>query len=125
MKYVPADTLETAMAMSEALWMLSRPVSVRVPGEVTARLFEARTDAAGGVWLAVIEDYQISVHAEAALNGIADILAGAGVAQAELDALAALVVSRRGGMLTPWEYFPQAFKDSAKTWEQINWPQKQ
>lgn len=109
--------------MSTQLWSLSRPPQVRGAGE-TMYLFHWRQDVSGVWWLEVIEDFQIYVHPEAVLNGIADILAGAGVAQAELDALAALVVSRRGGMLTPWEYFPGVFKDAAKEESQINWPQK-
>ena len=60
----------------------------------------------------------------AVLDGIADILAGAGIAQAEIDALEALIIASRGGVLTPWQYFPQVFKDDAKEEHEITWPEK-
>lgn len=121
-RFVPCSSLAVAETISAHLWSLSRPPDVREPDEATAYLFDWRQDAAGTWWLAVITDYVIPVHVEAVLDGIADILQAAGISQQEIDTLAAVVIANRGGIMTPWDYFPQAFKDASRTEEQITWP---
>lgn len=122
-QFVPCSSLEVAQALSAHLWSLSRPPQVR-GDETTAYLFGWRTDAAGTVWLCVIPDYEIRVHAEAVLDGINGILAGAGIAPEEIATLEQQVLDARGGVLTPWKYFPQVFKDAAKEEHEIQWPER-
>ena len=119
-RYTPSSVAET---LSEALWALSRPSAVRQPGEVTTRLFVPITALDGSTWLQVVDDYEINVHPLAEFNGIAGILqpwidAGDLPADTNLQ-LAALVESKRGGKLVPWEAFPQFFKEQAKTLQEM------
>lgn len=122
-RFIPCSSLAVAEAISAHLWSLSRPPDVRDPDESTAYLFDWRQDASGVWWLVVITDYVIPVHAEAVLDGIADILQAAGISQQEIDALAAVVIANRNGSMTPWDYFPQAFKDASRLDTEIQWPE--
>jgi len=117
-RFVPTSSAEVAESLSRAMWHLSRPQEVAA-SEGTVRLFPWLQDVNGAAWLQVRTDYKIAVHDEAVLNGIEDVLAGAGIAKADIDALAALVISKRGGTMTPWGYFPQLFKDLSQTREQL------
>lgn len=118
-RFVPSSAAEP---LSQALWGLSRPPQVR--GEDDTRyLFGWITALDDSRWLLVPADYEINVHPEAELNGIADIL------QPWIDAehlpantnteLAALVESLRGKKLAVYDAFPQLFKDMSKTREQM------
>lgn len=122
-RFVPCSSEEVARSLSGALWAISRPPQTRL-NERTSLLFDWQLDVDGRCWLIVITDYVIRVHAETVLDGIADILAGAGIAQEDIDALAALVIAKRGQTMTPWEYFPQVFKDASKLEHEINWPER-
>ena len=121
MLFIPTSSQAVADELSGQLWSLSRTPQART-NEVTSRLFGTRTDANGKVWLEVITDYAIPDHAEAVLDGIAPILAGAGLGEADIADLEALVISLRGQFITPWQFFPQVFKDAAKLEHEITWP---
>lgn len=120
--FIPCSSQAVCEAISTHLWSLSRPPAVRTERD-TSRLFECRVDVHGQWWLEVVPEYEIPVHATAELGGIADILLEARIAQAEIDQLASLITSRRGGSLRPWNYFPAVFKDAALPREQITWPE--
>lgn len=112
--FVPSSAAEP---LSAALWQIARPAGARRP-RLTTRLFPWVTDTGGGRWLVVETEFSIPVHGEAGLGSIADILqpwVGHGLEQAEIDALAGVVESHRGGRMTPWAFFPQVFKDLSKT----------
>lgn len=118
-RYVPSSAAEP---LSQALWGLSRPPHVRGPDD-TQYLFGWISDLNGDRWLVVDTEYEINVHPDAVLDGIADIL------QPWIDSedlppdtntqLAALVESTRGGRLVVWNAFPQLFKDMSKTAEEM------
>lgn len=118
-RYVPSSAAEP---LSQALWGLSRPPHVRGPDD-TQYLFGWISDLNGDRWLVVDTEYEINVHPDAVLDGIADIL------QPWIDSedlppdtntqLAALVESTRGGRLVVWNAFPQLFKDMSKTAEEL------
>lgn len=117
-RFVPSSAAEP---LSDALWSLSRPPGMR-GDDVTSRLFGWIDDLTGARWLVVDTEHRIPVHAEAVLGGIAEILApwvGHGIAQQDIDALGMAVESHRGGVMTPWEFFPQVFKDLSKTQEDM------
>lgn len=114
-RYVPSSAAEP---LSNALWGLSRPPEVRGPND-TQYLFSWITALDGTRWLVVDTEYEVNVHPDAVLDGIADIL------QPWIDAghlpfdtntvLAALVESLRGQRLVVYDAFPQLFKDMSKT----------
>jgi len=118
-RYVPSSAAEP---LSQALWGLSRPPHVRGPDD-TQYLFGWISDLNGDRWLVVDTEYEINVHPDAVLDGIADIL------QPWIDSedlppdtntqLAALVESTRGGRLVVYEAFPQLFKDMSKSAEEL------
>lgn len=120
-RYIPCSSLEVAQMLSAHLWSLEQPAHLR-QDTTTAYLFGRQQDASGQWWLEVVTDYAIRVHAEAVLDGIADILAGAGLDVAAVSELESLVLAKRGQVITPWEFFPLVFKDAALPSEQINWP---
>ena len=129
-RYVPTSGDATAAALSDALWGLTRPPNVRSEKD-TQRLFGSVTMTDGSVWLAVVDDYDIPVHADAELGGIADILQpwiDAGQLPAATNAqLEALIESKRGDRLVVWEAFPQLFKDQSRAREELEalnlWPE--
>ena len=117
-RFIPAEAAEP---LSEALWSLSNPH--RKP-EDTQYLFgwiESKLD--GSRWLEVPTTYTIPVHADAVLDGIADILQpwidGGHLPADTNTVLSALVESSRGGLLTVYDAFPQLFKDMSKTREEM------
>lgn len=113
--YIPAPS---AQPLSYALWGLARPPAVRSVND-TQYLFPWVSALDGSKWLMVDTEYSIMVHAEAVLDGIADILqpfVDAGQLPADTNVtLAAFVESQRGHRLAVYEAFPQFFKDQAKT----------
>ena len=86
-------------------------------------LFPWVTALDGALWLLVETSYEITVHAEAELDGIADILQpfiDGGHLPADTNTqLAALIESKRGEVLVVYEAFPPFFKDQAKTQQQM------
>jgi hypothetical protein len=118
-RYVPSSSAEP---LSQALWGLSRPPSIR--GEQDTQYLFGWIDALDGSrWLMVDTEYEINVHPDAELGAIADIL------QPWIDSgdlpidtntqLAAFIDSKRGQRLVVYDAFPQLFKDMAKTHEQM------
>lgn len=114
-RYVPSSAAEP---LSNALWGLSRPPETRGPND-TQYLFPWITALDATRWLVVDTEYEVNVHPDAVLDGIADILQP-WIDQGHLPAdtntvLAALVESLRGQRLVVYDAFPQLFKDMSKT----------
>ena len=112
-RYVPSSV---ATELSAALWALSRPVR---SADDTQFLFPWVTALNGSQWLAVKDDYTISVHPDADFAPIATLLQP-WIERGELPGdtntqLAALVESLRGSRLMVYDAFPQLFKDMSKT----------
>lgn len=86
-------------------------------------MFDWLDDMLGQRWLVVETTFEIPVHEEAELDGIADILQpwidGGHMPPDTNTELAALVESLRGQRLVVWDAFPQFFKDMSKTREQM------
>lgn len=120
--YIPVSSQAVGDALSVALWRFTRPPQVREPDEVDDCMFGVVVDAGGQWYLEVEDDFEIGVHALAEIDGIADILLGAGLSQDEVDQIAALVIALRGQRMRPYDYFPAVFKTAAKTLEQMAWP---
>ena len=118
-RYIPSSAAEP---LSNALWSLSRPPAVRGPND-TQYLFGWVNALNASLWLMVDTEYEISVHAEAELGGIAAILQpwiDAGQLPADTNTqLAALIESKRGQRLTVYDAFPQFFKNMSNTHEQM------
>lgn len=118
MLYIPTSGDNVARALSNALWALTRPVPVR-GDDVTQEMFGPLTMTNGSVWLQVDTEFSISVHAQAELDGIADILQPfitSGHLPPDTNAqLAAFIESKRGSTLVVYEAFPAFFKGQAKT----------
>lgn len=129
-RYIPISSVETCDALSAALWALSRPASVRDDADGTTRLFGQRTMADGSVWLCVDTEFEIPVHAEAELGGIAGILQpwiDDGLLPADtITQLEDLIESKKGDRLVVYDVFPQLFKDQSKTQTELEsaglWP---
>jgi len=108
--------------LSRALWSLVRPPHTRSNFD-TSEMFSSLTCNDGSVWLQVDTTFDIPVHPEAELDGIADVLqpwVDEGALPADtIPNLAAFVESKRGQRLIVWEAFPQLFKDQSKTREEL------
>lgn len=111
-RYLPSSA---ATDLSSVLWSLSRPLSSE---QDTQYLFPWITALDGSQWLAVQDDYEINIHPDAELGGIAAILQpwiDAGQLPADtLDQLNALIDAKRGQRLVVYDAFPQLFKDMSK-----------
>lgn len=115
-RFIPAAAAEP---LSAALWQLSDPANV---GQ-THDLFGWIDDLQGARWLVADTTFTIAVHADAVLDGIADILQP-WIDQGSLPpdtntVLAALVESSRGGLLIVYNAFPQLFKDMSKSYAEM------
>jgi len=119
MRFIPSSV---ANVLSAKLWALSLPPGTE-NGEVSDMLFEPFTDTSGGRWLIVDTEFSITVHEEAELDGIADILQPwieAGNLPSDTNTiLEAFIESNKGGVMVPYEAFPQLFKDLSKTWDEM------
>jgi len=117
--YIPSSAAEP---LSQALWSLSRPPTLRTEQD-TQYLFGWENVLDGTRWLVVDTEYEINVHPDAELGGIADILQpwiDAGQLPSDTNTqLAALIESKRGQNLVVYDAFPQFFKDMSKTHEQM------
>jgi len=120
-RYVPSSQAEP---LSDALWALTRPPQVRDPKD-TSKMFGWVDDlqTPSKRWLVVDTTFTIPVHAEAELDGIADILQpwiDDGYLPADTNTnLAVFVESKRGELLTVYDAFPQLFKDMSKTTQEM------
>lgn len=120
-RFVPTSS-SSAVPLTEALWGLSRPTEVRGARDTRA-MFAIVTATDASVWLMVDTEFDIPVHQDAVLNGIADVLQP-WIDSGELpsdtnEVLAAFIESKRGGRMIPWEAFPQLFKDASKSREEL------
>ena len=120
--YVPTSGDAVCDKLSRALWALARPPQTRSDLD-SSDMFAFITCHDGSVWLQVDTTFEIPVHPEAELDGIADVLqpwVDEGVLPSDtIPNLAAFVESKRGQRLTVWEAFPQLFKDQSKTREEL------
>jgi len=121
-RYIPTSGSAVAIALSDALWGLARPRDTR-SAQDTQSMFGTITCTDGSIWLQVDTVFDIPVHPEVELDGIADILQpwideGA-LPQDTNTNLTMLIESLRGQRLTVWEAFPKFFKDQAKTREEL------
>lgn len=111
-RFIPAEAAEP---LSAALWRLSDPHGVGQTHDMFGWI-ESRLD--GTRWLEVQTAYTASVHPDAILDGIADILQpwiDQGHLPDDTNAnLAALVESSRGDSMIVYNAFPQLFKDMSK-----------
>lgn len=120
-RYVPSSAAET---LSDALWGLTRPPQYRETGDTT-KMFSWVDDlqTPSKRWLVMDTTFTIPVHAEAELDGIADVLQpwiDDGYLPADTNSvLAAFIESKRGQDLTVYDAFPQVFKDLSLTQEQM------
>lgn len=117
-RFVPGTQVEP---LTRALWRLAVPDPET---GATDKMFEVVTALDdGATWLMVDTTFTIRVHADAMLDGIADILQpwiDSGHLPANTnDTLAALVESKRGQDLTVYDAFPQLFKDMSLTTAQM------
>ena len=116
-RYIPSSAAES---LSAALLRLSDP---HPEGKVSQFLFGSVVDLHGEKWLMVDTTLSLPLHAEAELNGIADILQpwidGGHLPEDTNTTLAALVESKRGQRLVVYDAFPQLFKDMSKTREEM------
>lgn len=119
LRYVPSSAAES---LSAALWGLSRPPAVRAE-DATQFLFGWVQDSQGSRWLEVDTDFEMRIHPDAVLDGIADILQpwiDAGHLPADTNTtLAALVESLRGQRLVVYDAFPDLFKQMSKSHEDM------
>jgi len=108
--YIPAPA---ARAMSDALWSLSRPASVRSQDD-TQYLFPWVKALDDSRWLVVDTDFEINVHPLADTASIIAVLqpyedSGA-LPAGTLEGLSAYVEANRGQKLVVYEAFPALFK---------------
>lgn len=108
---------ETADVLARLMWQLARGVSL--PADVTAGVFGIITATDGSSWLQVDTAFQMRIHPEAELGGIGPILLGAGLAAADVEALAAEIVAARGAEVAPWTLFPAVFQTASRTHDQM------
>jgi len=118
-RYAPSSAAED---LSNALWDLSRPPAVRQP-EDTFYLFSWLTALDGTGWLVVDTEYTITIHPQAELGAIGDILQpwiDSGDLPADTNTqLAAMIEASKGQTLVVYDAFPQFFKDMSKTHEEM------
>lgn len=114
---------KSGCALSEALFALSRPASVRKPGEVTTAMCSVVDDTLGNSWLILDDQRQVYVNEQAEL-GLIEALLQPHIVSGDLPAetaaqLEALIDANRGQCLTVWTALPEFFKSQAKTWDSM------
>lgn len=118
--YFPATQ---SQALSNALLELSRPPSVRLPGEVTTALCACEEDLMGDTWVIIDRNKMVYVHPKAELGNIGKILQpfiDAGALPTDTNqVLADYVIASRGQRIRLWDVIPQLFKNQSLTREQI------
>jgi len=119
--YVPSSA---AAALTAALWGLARPEHLRTT-EDTSEMFGWVDDLQTPPkrWLEVDTTFTITVHPEAVLDGIADILQpwiDEGTLPSDTNTvLEAFIQSKRGRQLTVYDAFPPLFKSMSKTYAEM------
>lgn len=121
-RYVPTSGSSVAQRLSEALWQLTLPLSAQ-GRKLTVALFPAITLKDGSIWLVVNTETEISIHPEAELGGIVEVLSPwifeELLPENTLSDLAALVESSKGKKLNVWAAFPELFKAQSRTKDQL------
>ena len=121
-RYVPTSSPDTCAMLSSALWGLAMPPKDR-GSNTTTGLFPCVKAVTGSFWMQVDIDSLINIHPEAERDWIADILQpwiDNGDLPADTNSnLAALIEASRGGTLTPWQFFPDFFKNASKTQDEM------
>lgn len=121
--YVPTSGSSVASHLSGALWSLTRPPQVRALNEITTLMFGHITCLDKSVWLQVDTEFDILIHPEAELDGIADALQpwidDGALPSNTNEKLASYIEDMRGQSLVVWNAFPQFFKDQSKTYEEL------
>jgi len=117
-RFIPTSGAVVADTLSNALWSLSRPESVRSEKD-TQRMFSPVTCLNGSVWLQVDTAFTITIHPLVELGDIAGIMqpwidAGS-LPKDENERLAAMIEDARGSRLNVYDSFPQLFRDQSKT----------
>lgn len=120
LRYVPTSST-AAEPLTQALWRLTNPAPAS--GETVAMFAIVQRESDGSLWLEVDTEFTIPVHADAVLDGLADILQpwidAGNLPPTTNSSLEAFIYSKRGGAMTPWEAFPQLFHDLSKTAPEI------
>lgn len=121
-RYVPTSSEDTCSRLSDALWSLAVPAPLQ-GSNITQQLFDCVSALNGSCWLKVVTDYEIAIHMEAEIGGIAPILQpwidkGA-LPVSTNDSLSDFILTHRGQTVTVWDLFPQYFKDQSKTFEEM------
>jgi len=121
-RYIPTSGSNTAESLSDALWALTVPEDLR-GDNATSKMFASIVCLDQSVWLEVNTEFDIPVHAQAVLNGLADILQpwiDSALLPADTNTiLAAFIESKRGQRLVVYDAFPQLFKDQSKTYDEL------
>lgn len=121
-RYIPTSNETVTVALSEALWNLSRPVNVQ-GSDTTAQMFGTMIDTQGDSWLEALEEFEIPVHPDAEIDSIAAILQpwiDSGDIPADTNEnLAALIEASKGKQLIVYDAFPQFFKDQSKSQDDL------
>ncbi len=116
--YIPSTV---AGLLSDRLWGLACPPENR-QGD-TIQMFGWLNALDNSRWIIVDTDFSVTVHPDAVLDGIADILQpwiNEGLLPHNTNEnLAALVQNLRGQQLTVYDAFPPLFKSMAKTRSQM------
>ena len=86
-------------------------------------MFGSITCTDGSVWLLVDTEFDISVHSDAELDELVDILQP-WIDSGELPTntivtLTNYINDHRNRRMIPWEAFPQLFKDMSKTYDEL------
>lgn len=117
--YIPSAAAEP---LSRSLWKLARPATIRQDDD-TEFMFGWIVDLQQRRWLEVVTDFAITVHPDAELDGIADILQpwidDGHLPSTTNSDLAALIESHKGQALVVYDAFPAVFKAMAKTRQEL------
>lgn len=117
--YIPSSAAED---LSNALWGLTRPTSVRAEAD-TQYLFPWRDDLLGTRQIIVDTEFRILVHPDADYTPIGTILQpwiDSGHLPPNTNAtLSAFIDSKRGQQIVVYDAFPAFFKSLALTQDQM------
>ena len=120
--YIQTSGSSACDTLSRALWALARPPQTRSDLD-TSEMFPSITCVNGSVWLQVDTTFEIPVHPDAELNGIADVLQpwvkADDIPASVIDDLRATVISLRGRRLVVWNAFPLFFQQQAKSHDDL------
>lgn len=114
-RFLPSTS---AVALSRALFQLSKPAGVSMIGRTTHR-FGWKDDVHGARWILWDDECVSFIHPQCSLSELVEILqpfVGSGQLSADaLSDLQRIVDEHRGQSLRLWEAVPQLFKDMSKT----------